>query len=134
MKLKEFNKSNTQTFRTGKCQVSVNGTTGVICFTKEAIQAMKIDDYEFVKFMQDEESGDWWIMPTKATDGFILKKKNPTMTYANSVIVAKSINEGISKKSASYLVSQTPEKHGGYNIFLIIKSSAIVRDQPPPKA
>lgn len=133
MKLKEFNKTNTQVYRTGKCQVSVNGNTGVICFTKESIQALKIEDYDFMKFMHDEESGDWYIMPTKATDGFPLRKKNPTMVYTNSVTVAKQINEGISKKSASYLVSQNPEKHGGYNIYLIIKSSAIVRDEPPPK-
>ena len=131
MKIKIFNKINSQLVREGQATVRMNTKTGMISFSKSVCKNLGLKDKTKVLFIQDEENPkDWYIVVTKSDEGMICKYRvrrdqhYETTTVQSTYIcreIAKSCN--IEVISFSFLIAATPTTEHNMDMYAIITDS-----------
>lgn len=137
MKLQIFDRSTSRlkTDRMGYRAVSFNRRNARATFSKQAVEEMKIDEYQSVIFAHDTESKNnaWYLRLLKNDEGIPVKYKDGTgyskgnRSYiATSRAVSRAILDSLKAQSgACLLISQNPVIIEGEEWYELITSKPI---------
>jgi hypothetical protein len=131
MKIKIYNKTNSQLVREGQATVRMNTKTGMISFSKAACANIGLEDKSKVIFIQDEESPkDWFVATTKLEDGMICKGRVRKDDHFEAITVqsthvCREIAESCKIKviSFSFLVAKVSTELLNMRLFAILTAS-----------
>jgi hypothetical protein len=131
MKIKVYNRTNSQMVREGQPTVRMNIKNGIISFSKATCTNIGLKDKTKILFIQDEENlKDWYIATTKLEEGMICKERSRkdqiiiAITVQSTYVcrqVAESCN--IKATSFSFLVAKTPVEVLNMRLFAVITAS-----------
>jgi hypothetical protein len=131
MKIKVFNRTNSQLVREGQVTIRMNTKTGMISFSKATCMNIGLKDNSKVLFIQDEDNPkDWYITPTKLEDGLVCKYRmkedqHYETTTVQSTHICREIAAAcnISVTSFSFLIAKVPIETNNMRMFAIITKS-----------
>ncbi len=128
MKLKVYDKKNSNLFLVGKPTVRISRKAGLLTFQKGAIELMGLVPGDKLIVCNDEDSPrDWYIHKTADPEGFAPKAKgkiNANIVQFNSTILAAKIldSAGVAQR-ASFTISKTPATINGMEHWPLITAN-----------
>lgn len=123
MKLIIYDMLNSQFEREGMRTVHVDARNGVISISRCGCKMCKLEEGDKIILASDAESPkEWFFAKTNSETGFTLKRLKNVLKFNNKVVTKKMASSLKIDRTATFLISKTPQVIDGLEYYQLITS------------